>query len=370
MVQHRAEHHVPAVLPSYTYNGNLWGGLAVPTATLSTYPLSGSFTDPTYASQESILSSWGVKGWKRARPGNPVASAFVSGGELLKDGLPKVPLIGGSYYQKGSILRGPLKTLPRRALQAVASFKNLGKEYLNLRFGWEPLIKDLIEMYNLTQTIDRRIADLRRNNGRNLKRERLLKDSTSVTSSGGSTNGPFGFLKPTPIILNPGRSTWQSITTVREKIWFEGRYRYWVPNIGSPEWDRKARAALFGAYPTPHAVWKLLPWSWLIDWFSTVGDSLSNMSDNAVDNLVAQYAHVMRTVETKTVTTVMTTWGARTGSGPRYPGGSAVASLTQENILKTRMVATPYGFGLSWNGLSAYQQGILGALAVSRKSFL
>lgn len=368
MVQHLLETHSPCLLPSYTYLGNKWGGLAVPTVANSNSVTAGSFATPTYSSQESTLSSWGVKGWKRARPGNPVASLFTSVGELAKDGLPRIPF-GGKIYQRGGIFRGPIRTLPQRALQAVASFKNLGKEYLNLRFGWEPLVKDLIEMYNLTETIDRRLADLRRNNGRSLKRERVLKDSTTVTTSGGSQNGPFGFLKPTPIIIGGGTSSWQSITTVKERIWFEGRYKYWVPNIGSPEWDRRARAVLFGAYPTPHAVWKLLPWSWLIDWFSTIGDSLSNMSENAVDNLVAQYAHVMRQYEVTTVTTVFTSWGGRSGSPSTYSAGSAVASVRNSSILKTRMVATPYGFGIAFNGLTAYQQSILAALGASRKSF-
>lgn len=351
----------PAKLPDYNYFG-LQGGLAGPVGFIEAQPATAPTTVPTYDTVKASLEPWGVKGWARARPGNPVANAGQFTAELRQ--LPSVPLLGQNPRER--ILRGGLKGLPGRMLKRLATFRALGEEYLNIQFGWVPFVQDLKEMYNLTEDIDKRLSQLRRDNGQSLYRRRELGESTTVSVSEHSVSGPFGYLTPTPIIFGGGSSRRTVITTQYQRRWFVGRFKYWVPNIGTPEWDRRARRVLFGANITPSLVYELLPWSWLVDWFSNVGDVLSNMSANAVDNTYAQYAYVMSHSRSEVNTVVNTSWGAGPAAFGSYPAGSATATHVVRTETKVRAFASSFGFGVTWDGLSPYQTSILAAIGVSR----
>jgi hypothetical protein len=119
---------------------------------------------------------------------------------------------------------------------------------------------------------------------------------------------------------------------------------------------------------TPEVVWNLLPWSWLIDWFTNIGDIVSNASSNAVDNLTADYAYVMRTQET---VTNYEGWSVVNGTGTPasstyIPAGHYSSYGFNRSITKSRFAASPFGFGTTFNGLSSYQLGIVAALGISR----
>lgn len=363
LVHHQTDSFSSVTLPSYTYLGNRHGGSAAPVGYVSAQPTAPP-ASPTFSSESSYTTPWGTKGWARARPGNPVANAGQFIAELRQ--LPKIPLLDGA---RDRILQGGLKGLPGRLLSRLATFRRLGSEYLNIQFGWAPFVRDLQEMYMLTHDIDKRLDRLRRDNGRSLHRRRTLVDTTSTTATESVVNGPFAYLAPTPIIIGAGRTARMVQTISKEKIWFVGRFQYYVPNIGTLEWDRRARRALFGANITPKLVWDVLPWSWLVGYFSNAGDVFSNMSQNAVDNTVAKYAYVMRTSSSETTTVVQTSWGARSGSPATYPAGSGIAIHRSFRETKSRVSATPFGFGMTWNGLSAFQASILGALGMSRSRF-
>jgi len=156
--------------------------------------------------------------------------------------------------------------------------------------------------------------------------------------------------------------------TVTDKIWFVGKFRYYIPDIGSSEWTKRTTRALYGANITPEVAWNLLPWSWLIDWFGNIGDVMSNMSSNAVDNLTADYAYIMRTQETRYDMEGATTWnqlGSPTGAS-WIPAGRVQKRGWSTTTTKTRVGASPFGFGLTFDGLSTYQLGIAAALGISR----
>lgn len=366
LVHHQSSIVRPCLLPEYTYLGMKWGGLAAVVGSQSTYPgtIPASYALPSYNAENTLLTPWGTKGWARARPGNQNANLFQFGYELHKP--PTVPGLGTA---RDRILAGGLKHLPGRLLQRLSSFKGLGSEYLNVVFGWLPFVKDLQEMYQLTHDIDSKLAKLRRNNNRSNKRERTLVDSLKVTSTETINNGPFAYLYPTPVIIGGGRTVKTVTTTNRERIWFKGTFVYSVPNIGTLEWEKRARRYLFGGGLTPVNAWKVIPWSWLIDWFSNASDVFSNLSQNAVDNEVARHAYVMRTWQVKTETIVQTTYGGRSGSPSSYPAGSGMAVLTEDRTIKSRVVATPYGFGLTPSALTPYRAAILGALGMSQGRF-
>lgn len=303
-------------------------------------------------SHRAAAYGFGATGWKRARPGNPVAGISTFVGELRD--LPRLPL---------------------RLLARLRRFRALGSEYLNVVFGWVPFVSEVRKMYVAYRTMDRHLAQIVRNNGRGIKRSRIIRDDHSTTvSEVGSDIYPWVGWSNTPPNWSDGGSSYVTTETeVIDKIWFEGQFRYYIPDIGSSEWTRKATRALFGVNITPEVMWDLLPWSWLVDYFGNVGDVMSNMSSNAVENLTADYAYIMRTVETRTRVSGFSQnprkWTGGTRIGSKIPEGRVHGTAVNETVTKMRFAASPYGFGINYNGLSAYQVGVLAALGISRSKF-
>jgi len=256
-------------------------------------------------------------------------------------------------------------------LAKLRNFRALGSEYLNVQFGWKPFVGDLIKMYQLYQQLDRRLAQIKRDNGRSIRRRRTISDTTESTSATSvfPTNSS-AFLPAPPVgITATFSSSLTTQTVTKEKIWFVGSFRYYIPDVGSSQWTRRATLALFGLNPTPSLLWEVLPWTWLIGYFSNVGDVISNMSTNAVDNLVSDYAYVMRQKSVTVTYTATGTMSSGTFGPQKWQGGNFSSTASTLLMTKSRARASPYGFGVEFGSLSAYQLSILGALGLSRSRF-
>lgn len=144
------------------------------------------------------------------------------------------------------------------------------------------------------------------------------------------------------------------------------KYQYYIPDTSSWQWDARARAVLFGALPTPSVVWEVLPWSWMVDWFTNVGDVMSNASVNAVDNLVALYSYIMEHKTTTVECTAVSQWESKYNQYWAYPGGSCTSVGKSTVETKARCGGSPFGMGITFSGLSAGQGAILAALGLSR----
>jgi hypothetical protein len=126
-----------------------------------------------------------------------------------------------------------------------------------------------------------------------------------------------------------------------------------------------------------------MPYSWLIDWFSNVGDVVSNMSMNAVDNLVTNYSFVMRRESWEQSASVITWHEKRDDFGGSPPSKSSSSlgswwkahrgsySSTERWEIKSRVGGgNPFGLDVSLPSLSGRQLAILAALGISRQSVL
>jgi len=333
---------------------------------------------PSAPSSASLLASaqaYGLKGYNRTRPGRPVADLGVFLVELRNDGLPTLPFTKGLF---GSLLRGmPLNRIPgelQARVKKVLDVRNKtgGSEYLNVEFGWKPLVRDLRKLYSLWQTIDKRIADIVKNNGRGVRRRAELVDTTDTFQTSADYGYAFvGVLGAPPNFFDSGGSRWTVTRTTREHIWYSSKYIYWIPDTSSSQWGLRARAALFGALPTPELVWNVMPWSWLADWFSNVGDLMSAISPGAVENLVQLYGYTMRHTVDKTVGHVWTWHGLPPQPESTYHRHWRTIDMSFSSTLieeaKTRAGGfNPFGPDVSPLDLSPKQVGILSALGLSK----
>jgi len=289
-------------------------------------------------------SSYGATGWNKFRPTRSGAELGVFLGEF-KD-IPRMLKTTAKGFHDVWRAMGGSKT----------NFgpKSVANHWLNTQFGWSPFLSDLRKFYKTTVDIDKKLKQLRRDNGRWIRRGGTVQVDGAVAS--GTVNSPMYPSLPTSLYATPyGYHEWTRKTQFIS--WFEGAFRYWIP--GKPDslgWNAQALAQIYGAQPSPSLIWELTPWSWLLDWCSNVGDVMANVSSMMFDNLCAKYAYIMGSYRHSVDVTGYS----------NYKTAPATGMWSAVLMSKSRIAASPFGFGLTGADFSARQWSILGALGISR----
>lgn len=348
----------------------LWNGRR----TLDVYNVGGAgprkavevpYIPPLWTSQKAVLDGKYATGYKRARPGNPVGGL----GQFLVElrDLPKMPLRGVLDKARGV----SIKQAPRFLLERLNDYRSLGSEYLNVQFGWKPFVDDVRKLYELWHTIDSRMAKIVKENGRFIRRKATVSNETTTGQTQESKDYAYyqvGGAPPGNVGLF-GRTVYSVTSKTTERVWFVGSFRYYIPDVSSSQWDKRARAALFGALPTPELLWNVLPWSWLIDWFGNVGDVVSNASPNAVDNLTMRYSFIMRQVTQRTEYVAQVFHRGFSNADAVWPGVDQAFKTIETVETKARVGGgNPFGLNVQLPSLTAYQLSILAALGISRST--
>jgi len=293
----------------------------------------------------------GATAWNRFRPGNPSADLGVFLGEF-KD-IPRMLKTTAKGFHD------VWKSMGGRSSGPIP--KKLANHWLNTQFGWLPFINDLRKFHKTYVSTDLRIKQIRRDNGHWVRHGGTLDSSISIAQGTSSSTLSAHYPVPTaPLLVNPsapGSYTNRSIT--EQRVWFEGVFRYWIPNIDSVEWSNRVLLDLYGAFPNPSLVWELTPWSWLADWVSNLGDIVSNMTPGWAQNLAAKYAFVMK----------HTLYSWELESTLKLKGATLHNCWTFPLEWKMRSPACPFGFGLSSIDFTARQWSILSALGLSRLAY-
>lgn len=308
-----------------------------------------SFPDELHPSSDDSLDEFGTTAIARCSPSNPTADLTVALGELMHEGFPKI--IGGT-------LGAWRKLTPRDRQKAIAG------EYLNVEFGWKPLVKDIRDLAKSVLRANAILSNYIANSGKMVRRSYSFpKEETANTWV--VLQGITPYYQPSHAGLSYSPSTGTKIHVIDRTIverWFTGAFTYYVPPVGGlrntiAHYVIQARK-LLGLSLTPDSLWNLAPWSWAFDWFSDTGDLLANWTDWAIDNQVLLYGYIM---EHKTSTRSYVWEG-----DPGFYSGGLPGTLVTRRETKVRRPATPFGFGLQWSDLSDRQKAIITALGISK----
>lgn len=288
--------------------------------------------------------SYGARAWNKFKPGKPNGGLSVFLAEIRD--LPRM------LRDTNDALRKIWKA------KRVPTPKDLGGDYITYMFGWAPFVSDMKKFLDLYRNFDKRVADLRRLNGQWIKRTGSVAGKEEQIGSVWTDPSGYWFH---PLYhsgaLIPGSYGSSGVTMYSERIWFSGRFRYYLPPsdmIGKPSPDLMRRMA--GLTLTPQVVWELIPWSWFIDYFLHVEDLLANLDNGVVSECAAQYAYLMNTSQVSSVQQSFASF---------KNGGSITGSASRISVTKTRVPASPFGFGLSGD-LTPGQLGILAGLGLAR----
>lgn len=303
-----------------------------------------------------------AEGFAKARPGNPPASAFQFLYELKE--MPSIP--AWSWFNGV-----PFKQIPLAAYYRLKYFLKLEKElasnFLNIQFGWTPFVGDLRKMYLLWKSIDKTLAKLVRENGRNIRRKATVLSENDTTRETASYPYPWVMVNGPPASWQSGYTHYSVVRRTTRRIWFSGNFRYWIPDAGSSQWTRRATRTLFGVNPTPSQIWSVMPWTWLTDWFWNMGDIMSNLSQNAAENLVCNFSYIMEEKTTVVERTAVVKADSLETIFHRIPATYHTFQSTESLTTKARIGGgNPYGLGVKLGSLSGRQLAILGALGITR----
>lgn len=159
--------------------------------------------------------------------------------------------------ETGSLLRKP---------QKLMSAREVANAHLAARFGWGPLIDDLVKLTKLQSTILKRNKELQQlYSGQGLKRRLKFSDDTKVTRQAYNYAMYLG-----------GQVSVQIHTTVRKKQWGTSRWYPTAPPPYHPDDESRNRFALkliagLTVEGMARGAWDVIPWTWLLGWFTNIG---------------------------------------------------------------------------------------------------
>jgi hypothetical protein len=287
---------------------------------------------------DSEMRSRGTTAISRSIPTNPYVNLATSVAEQVGSPLPSP--IGSSLWR-----------------EKTKSAKNAGSEYLNVEFGWLPLISDIQKAMEAVSKSGELLRNFQKGSGQKTRVGYHYKPIISTAHSSGNV----AITPWPPAVDRNGVGSWSRITT--ENTWFKGCFKYYVPSGDSLSEKIQRYEAyanhLLGIRLTPEVLWNAAPWSWFGDWFGNFGDVMKNISLLGHDGLVMQYGYIMN--HRQVMYDVGGWW-----SFPTVPGKAYYASQRIVELYKRRNAATPYGFGVDLHALSTRQTAILIALGLSK----
>jgi hypothetical protein len=249
-------------------------------------------------------------------------------------------------------------------LRCQSLLGQIGGNALAYKFGWEPLARDLLKLFELQRAVQNRYKQLLRDEGKPVRRRIKLFESQTdaMTTVVAPSAGNFA-----PVLNTYYYNGWPTMTHVTkeaDRVWASAEFRYWLPGyheVRDFRWERKLKQALTGDNLNLSTIYNLLPWSWLLDWFTNLGDVVENLETGVADTIHARYFYVMRERALERETFGQIFLKDSTGRPVTFNG-----SAKQVSSIKRRVAGDPFGFMTDSNTLSAMQLFILGALGLSR----
>jgi hypothetical protein len=243
----------------------------------------------------------------------------------------------------GRLIRKPRKLMSQREIASAN---------LMAQFGWMPLIRDIQDILDFGSTVDKRAAELRKLYDRGwIGRTIKLDHGSNSDSSTSDVNMGYSGITGVP----PITSAWSRETNVRK--WGSARWKLTTkPPFRPSDAAVLAQARELAAGLTPEGLikgaWDVLPWTWLLDWFTKTGEFMLSYSNTIPAQLVS--CCVMQ--ETQTVYSYL-----RTDSQPAVGAEGYIRNTTQ-----IRRVSVPTLINVSFPHIRGNDLSILGSLFIQR----
>lgn len=311
---------------------------------------------------------YGSQAYERLRPDKPDYSPLVGILETLHE-LPGI-LEAFSKFNK----RYHAELARKRASGIFLS--RSGKYHLAIQFGIMPIISDIKSFLKAYRGANKRFAQLLRDEGRWIRRRANLDKVGDIGPNGEeeyqtmwstthtSANNPNVLPALVSQCYGGGQAVSGEVRHFSREVWCVGKSRYWLPDLHQRDgkWMKRLHREIYSGGPLNiEDIYNLIPWSWLFDYFSSLGHFFGAIADGLAESVVFDYAYIMRKVtERSRASCTSFVYKSPTTTG------QVTSYLYRDCTLKTRVTASLFGFGMSEQDLSPFQLAILGALGLSR----
>jgi hypothetical protein len=290
----------------------------------------------------------------------------------LKDIPRAVTQLRGTFLDLVSAYR----SIPLGLKEKVFSLKSLAgdipKEYLGYHFGWKQTYKDIMDLLALPEKLAKEVNFLISRNGKPTTYRASRKFPGLRSTSPGFTdylNDGIWFPSAPSLTTYVGRSH-QVRVVVNSTFDF--------PTIGVPTLQRNYMLKKIGLIPTVSDLYDLVPWSWLVDWFTGLGDYVHAVDYINTDPSIINYGFATIVTDISIDTHFRVPVVNQHDIQIFGAGNSSIKNIQNLNhqshaeirIQARKNLASVNGdvsVTSDMSTLTLYQQSILGALIASRK---
>lgn len=311
---------------------------------------------------DSQLSNYAALEYGRTAPTTDQLSMSAFVGEL-REGLPSlIP----AFLTTGS-KRSFKSTLQRQTRRA----KDAGGDYLNVQFGWIPLLADVRKIATALAVATAAISGQQSPTHR-----RRIKQEKDETTSGSYSTWFWMLRHSMPAFGDPLADSYRSKhNNLAGKLWYSQRhqidYSFEAEFVRLPEGQKDYSSYLTRLDElmrwdiTPMDLWQLAPWSWLVDWFFDIGGQLDAWNSATSNRILSLYAYGMR--DERLTTTYILSDVSSFGDGRIAYLGDRSNFHQIITRRRQRIRANPFGYTPDpLVQLSAGQLAILGALGLTK----
>lgn len=174
---------------------------------------------------------------------------------------------------------------------------SIGSAYLNWRWALKPLYNDLRAMLDFTKAVNDRLTWLYHlRTGKYLRRRCHLGTSRKRT-------GPTNVTLHSEGTIITGKRT----VDYTSEVWGTAQWKLdpasQIPQMGVPRLEALAKALSLGLTSSESlaTAWQLCPWSWFIDWFTNLDDTIA-ATNNAIGCTWSKIALMRKTTSVATYT--------------------------------------------------------------------
>lgn len=311
----------------------------------------------------TTLDDLGDEAYDRLRPRVEVGGAAVFLAEARD--FPKMLRTSAGLFHQSWKLYGGAGNTPY-----MAGAKGAADQFLNHHFGWAPFLGDLMKFDKIFQASHEYINRIKRMNGLWVRKERLLDQTSTHELIRSGLDGGIPWRSEFNSMCNVGTDgggpwTYRYTQRVRTntRTWATGSFQYYRPEFDATDidnfmsvWNTVYRhLTVYGLRVNPSVIWKITPWSWLIDWFTNIGKIIDRAVSWASDSVVSRWMFLMKQTTSSLEHSVTVNWK----SGPR--------TMSWSNDISTKQrqgASSSYGFSLA-NPLTGRQLAILAAIGLS-----
>jgi hypothetical protein len=249
--------------------------------------------------------------------------------------------------------------------------KLLSDVYLNFKFGWQSTYQALVGLlkrpYQAANDVNRLIA-------RNGKFSNL---SATTSGSDQMTSPPALNIPPPPhyATLVPGSIATQGYRSYELRMVCNSGINF--PSADVPRLRKALLASKLGLIPTPADLYDLVPWTWLVDWFTGASEYLHLMDNLSSDRSIINYGLLTYKSKLRVHTSCKFKYSEQFSErcNPPDPIGGGYSSTTDlytdyrpyyevKYILRLSLESVLSSAIKTYSGtnLSTYQKSVLGAL--------